>query len=241
MRIIPVLDLQGGVIVRGVAGRRQEYRAVVSQLTASCQPVDVATAFRDHFGLTELYLADLGAIAGAAPALAVYSSLRELDCRLWVDAGVRDAPMVEPLAGAGIEVVVVGLETVSGPAALAEICSQLGTRMAFSLDLKGGAPLGDVSAWKAPDALSIAAQAVATGVERVIVLDLARVGVGAGLGTEALCARLAATYPDVEIVAGGGVRGSEDLRRLRDCGVSAVLVASALHDGRLRREDLAGL
>jgi phosphoribosylformimino-5-aminoimidazole carboxamide ribotide isomerase len=241
MRIIPVLDLQGGVVVRGVAGRRQEYRPVVSRLTKSCQPADVAKAFREHFGLTELYLADLDAIAGAAPALAVYSSLRELGCRLWVDAGVRDAAMVKPLTGAGIEVVVVGLETVSGPAALAEIRLRLSARLAFSLDLKGGVPLGELSAWEAPDAWSIAAQAVATGVGRVIVLDLARVGVGTGLGTEALCARLAETYPDLEIVAGGGVRGGEDLRRLRECGVSAVLVASALHDGRLRREDLAGL
>jgi phosphoribosylformimino-5-aminoimidazole carboxamide ribotide isomerase len=102
-------------------------------------------------------------------------------------------------------------------------------------------PLGDLSAWEAPDGWSIAAQAVAAGVERVIVLDLARVGVGAGTGTEALCARLAATYPHLEIVAGGGVRDGTDLRRLRDRGVSAALIASALHDGRLRREDLAGL
>jgi uncharacterized protein related to proFAR isomerase len=34
------------------------------------------------------------------------------------------------------------------------------------------------------------------------------------------------------------VRDREDLQRLRRCGLAAVLVASALHDGRLRREDL---
>jgi uncharacterized protein related to proFAR isomerase len=40
------------------------------------------------------------------------------------------------------------------------------------------------------------------------------------------------------VTAGGGVRGPDDLRGLHACGVKAVLVASALHDGRLRREDV---
>ena len=69
MRILPVIDLKGGLVVRGVAGRRQEYRPVVSRLTPSSRPIDVAGAFRDHLGLDHLYLADLDAIAGAAPAL----------------------------------------------------------------------------------------------------------------------------------------------------------------------------
>src|SRR5579872_5647704 len=48
MRIVPVLDLLGGVVVRGVGGRRREYRPVVSRLTPSCDPLDVARAFADH-------------------------------------------------------------------------------------------------------------------------------------------------------------------------------------------------
>jgi phosphoribosylformimino-5-aminoimidazole carboxamide ribotide isomerase len=79
------------------------------------------------------------------------------------------------------------------------------------------------------------------GIRSLIVLDLARVGSGTGIGTEALCQRLAACHPDVEIVAGGGVRGVADLLRLKEIGVHGVLVASALHDGRLRRADLDGL
>jgi phosphoribosylformimino-5-aminoimidazole carboxamide ribotide isomerase len=74
----------------------------------------------------------------------------------------------------------------------------------------------------------------------LIVLDLARVGLGGGTGTEALSARLAEAYPDVEVFAGGGVRGSEDLHRLRACGAAGVLVASALHDRRLQPGDLMG-
>ncbi len=238
MRIIPVLDLMGGVVVRGVGGRRREYRPVVSQLTTSCAPLDVARAFADHFGLTELYLADLDAIGGARPAWAACDALHAGGFRLWVDAGVRGPEDARALARAGVATVVVGLETVAGPDALGEAVCELGARTVFSLDLRDGTPLGAGTGWGATDALSIAARAVGLGVRRLLVLDLARVGGGAGTGTDALCARLAAAYPQVEVSAGGGVRGGADLRRLRESGVRAALVASALHDGTLTAADL---
>ena len=74
------------------------------------------------------------------------------------------------------------------------------------------------------DPFRIAEQAIQAGVRRVLILDLAHVGVGEGTGTESLCARLTAAYPHVEFSAGGGVRGVEDLHRLRNCGVQNVLV-----------------
>jgi phosphoribosylformimino-5-aminoimidazole carboxamide ribotide isomerase len=137
--------------------------------------------------------------------------------------------------------VVVGLETVDGPDVLAETVDALGDRVVFSLDLRDGQLLGNVPAWPLHDADGIAAYAVSLGVRRILVLDLARVGVGSGLGTEKLCGLLAEEFPKIEIYAGGGVRGIGDLRRLRYERVRGALVASALHDGLLSREDLAGL
>src|SRR5207248_953553 len=86
MRVIPVLDLMNGVVVRGVAGRRSEYRPLVSRLTMSCAPEDVVAALQTHFGFTEYYVADLDAIQGAEPAWAAFAKLRKL--QLWVAAGV---------------------------------------------------------------------------------------------------------------------------------------------------------
>jgi phosphoribosylformimino-5-aminoimidazole carboxamide ribotide isomerase len=234
MRIVPVLDVTAGVVVRGIAGRRSEYRPIVSRLTTSTRPTDVAEAFRTHFGLNHLYLADLDAIAGAAPALDLYRDLWSRGFGLWVDAGVRDATDAQLLIDASLEVVV-GLETVRGPETLQQLVKRCGPeRIIFSLDLKEGQPLGDVSAWREPEAEAIAAEVFALGVRRLIVLDLARVGVIGGTGTEALCQRLAAIHPEAELIAGGGVRGAADLRRLEECGVSSALVASALHDGHLQ-------
>ncbi len=241
MRILPVLDVMQDEVVRGVGGQRHEYRPIVSRLTNSSRPLDVAGAIHKHFGLGEFYLADLDAITGGEPAWALYARLHEQGYRLWVDAGVRELTRACQLAAAGVESVVVGLETVAGPPALGEIVRALGERVVFSLDLRHGVPLGRRDAWEGQDSWGIAGQAVRLGVRRLLVLDLTRVGLGSGTGTGELCARLCATFPDVEVSAGGGLRNRGDLQALRDAGVRTALVASALHDGRLTRTDLDGL
>jgi phosphoribosylformimino-5-aminoimidazole carboxamide ribotide isomerase len=233
MRIVGVLDLMGGVVVRGVAGRRELYRPIVSNLCDSSGPAEVARALVETFALRELYLADLDAIAGAGPAWPVYDAVRRSGASVWIDAGVRDVQ--DGLRLAELGTVVVGLETVAGLDVVERLASRLGDRLVFSLDLRRGTPL----AW-GEDAEGIARSAIERGVRRVLVLDLARVGIGEGTGTENLCASLAAGHPGVEISAGGGVRGRADLERLSACGVQAVLVASALHDGRLMRDDVGG-
>ena len=241
LRVLPVLDLKAGKVVRGIAGRRQDYRPIVSRLEDSAEPADIARALH-QFGFTETYVADLDAIAGAAPEWTSYAAIREAGLRLWVDAGVCDCPLAERLAQAGVHKIIAGLETVAGPEALARICNHLGPEaVVFSLDLKDGEPIGNLAQWGSADPASLVGWAVEAGVRSVIVLDLARVGTGQGIGTHAVCRELLARWPNLEVIAGGGVRDLADVRSLWDLGVQRVLVASALHDGRLRPEDLAGL
>lgn len=239
MPIVPVLDIMQGQVVRGIAGRRHEYRPIVSSLCRSSMPCDVARALHEEFGLRDFYLADLDAIGGALPARATYDALHADGYRLWVDAGVRSAADACRVAVMGVHRVVVGLETLEGPEALAACCRTLGTdRIVFSLDLKEGKPLGDLRRWRDASAEGIVQHAIDAGVTRLLVLDLAQVGTGGGTGTDALCARLHETHPGLSLAAGGGVRGIGDVLRLYGCGVRDVLVASALHDGRISRDDL---
>jgi phosphoribosylformimino-5-aminoimidazole carboxamide ribotide isomerase len=237
MKVIPVLDLQRGCVVRGIGGRRSEYRP----LTPDCHPSTVAHSFRERFGLTELYLADLDAIAGAPPAVSVYAELHRHGFALWVDAGIRTGADADLLLSSGIESVVVGLETLTGPEVLRDLCEDDSLHIVFSLDLREGVPLGDVSKWTGAEAKLIAQQAIDLGAQRLLLLDLARVGTKAGIGTEPLARQLITAHPGIAISVGGGVRGADDLRRLKRMGLHAVLVASALHDARIRPEHLAGL
>lgn len=238
MQIIPVLDVRAGVVVHAVRGRRADYAPLMSCLTRSTRPADVGRAVRHHFGFDHFYLADLDAIAGGPPDVRTYAAIRDLGVSLWVDAGLRSEADAERLASTGIQGIVVGLETVHGPAVVAGLCRTLGPRVIFSLDLRGGMPLGDVGPWGTRDPGEIAARAVACGVCKLIVLDLARVGTGEATGTEALCRRIAGAFPGVDVIAGGGLAGPAHLARLAAVGVRSALVCSALHDGRLRPENV---
>jgi phosphoribosylformimino-5-aminoimidazole carboxamide ribotide isomerase len=234
MRIIPVMDLKGGHVVHAVGGRRDEYRPIRSRLVDSSCPEIVARTFRDRLNLNELYVADLDAIAGVEPAWGVYRTLAGMDLGLLVDAGVRDVATAQAVQEAGVSGVVVGLETVGGPQLLREIVTRIGRDAVwFSLDLKGGQPLGDVSGWRDSSAEGIAAEVIESGVRRLIVLDLTRVGERGGTGTEDLCRQLLDAEPELQLVAGGGIRDNADLDRLAAIGVSGALVATAIHEKRI--------
>ena len=237
MRLIPVIDVKNGLVVRGVGGRRDEYQPIVSCLTASAEPLTVVRALIEAVHPAEIYIADLNAIKGDVPAWAIYRDLRTLGVPLWVDAGVRLVDDAVKLAEAGIAGVICGLETLTGPTTLVQIVERLGAkRVIFSLDLKNGRLLGNIAAWSlAPDEpVALAGKICAMGVRQLIVLDLAAVGEGSGVATLDLCRTISTNFPGLQIYAGGGVRGHDDLARLSAAGVAGALVASALHAGRIK-------
>lgn len=240
MLIYPVLDLKAGCVVHGVAGERQRYRPVRSRLVASAAPLEVARAYRRHFGFSSLYVADLDAIGGAPPALEILRELRGEGFSLLVDAGPRSAAEAEPLVALGGTRAVACLETLSGPRQLDDMVRDLGAgQLVFSLDLKGGRPISPSDDWP-EEPLAIARRAGEAGVREILLLDLARVGSRDGPAHLGLCREIVEDLPGRRLLTGGGVRGPADLRLLEATGVAGVLLASALHDGTLRPEDFDG-
>jgi phosphoribosylformimino-5-aminoimidazole carboxamide ribotide isomerase len=129
------------------------------------------------------------------------------------------------------------------PDKLAEICAAVGgDRAAFSLDLREGEPIVSSRVLNHPardePAHVVAERAADAGVGAVIVIDLARVGMGLGLDF-GLVGRVREAVPGLTLLAGGGVRGPDDIARLEDAGCDGVLVATALHDGRLGADEVA--
>jgi phosphoribosylformimino-5-aminoimidazole carboxamide ribotide isomerase len=233
--VIGVLDLRHGVAVHAVAGDRQHYapaRMTAVQHVAPGDAVAIAGAYV-ALGLTQIYVADLDAIVDRAPQRPLVRSISGVGAPLWVDAGIRSADEAHAALENGAGRLVIGLETLPSWETFDSLCREVGSeRTAFSLDLRHGTPLaGSVEiAVQRPESLVV--RAVDAGATAVIVLDLARVGTGTGLDL-GLLARVRAAAPGITLIAGGGVRGRDDLVRLRDSGCDAALVATALLNGQL--------
>lgn len=244
LQIIGVLDLRDGRAVHARAGNRDRYAAVQN---AGGWPIDpgnartLAEIYTDVLGISDIYAADLDAILDQQPQDDVTRDLASMPSPLWLDAGVRSVHDAQRAVRLGASRVIVGLETLPSFDVLAQISDAIGSdRVVFSLDLRDGEPV-IADGVQLPSALypeNIAKAAASSGAGTVIVIDLARVGTGKGLDTD-LLGEIRAAAPAVNLVAGGGVRGFDDLVSLAKTGCSGALLATALHNGRIGASEIA--
>jgi phosphoribosylformimino-5-aminoimidazole carboxamide ribotide isomerase len=240
MRVIPVIDLKGGVAVHAVRGERERYRPLRSSIADGADPVPVARAVRAALGLDELYVADLDAIAGGPGHPELLAALAG-EARTMVDAGAVTPAAVARLIELGAARVIVGTESLPGVDALRRLRAERpDAPLVVSLDLHAGAVLSPDPALARAAPAEVLARLADAGAPEAIVLDLARVGSGEGPDV-ALIAELRARAPGVELLAGGGVRDAADLRALADAGAAGALVATALHSGAISASELLAL
>ena len=242
MKVIPVIDILNGIVVHAVRGKRREYQPLQSSLCNSVQPLEVSKAFK-ALGFSDLYIADLDAIAGSSVNFQVFMRIaKETGHKLIVDAGVSDLETIGKLLDCGISKVIIGTETLQSKSFVDEAVRLFGSeRVIISLDLMGEKVLVRPGFDGSKNPMRLLREFKEMGVSRVIVLDLARVGSDEGVNNDFLKKVLKASAMDVCV--GGGVRDLEDLVKLKDLGVSGVLVATALHSGKISIEELkhAGL
>ena len=186
-----------------------------------------------------MYVADLDAIAGRGDHLGTVGELADgLGAEPWVDAGVSDEDAAARLLGAGAARVIIGTETLSEISALRALLDAFSAgQLIVSLDMGERGVLSRCSTLtgRAPmEALELLA---AEGVGDVILLALASVGTGAGPDVGTLRDARAA-FPQLGLIAGGGVRDAEDLRVLAAAGADGVLLATALHRGWIDAADI---
>jgi phosphoribosylformimino-5-aminoimidazole carboxamide ribotide isomerase len=183
-------------------------------------------------------VADLDAIEGRSTNDELVPELARRGFRAWVDAGITDPGRVRRTLEAGAERVIVGLETLSGAAALAKIAeADTRGRLAFSLDLRDGRPIVGAPDLVGATPLELAARAHDAGYRTVIVLDLGRVG-GLGGPAQDVLPELRARFPEMELIIGGGVGGLDDLRDAAARGCDGALVGTAIHTDRITRREI---
>lgn len=227
MELIPVIDLMGGAVVHARRGARDAYRPIETPLCAGAGPLDVADGLLALGAFRTLYIADLDAIAGKGGHDAVLGRLaaRHPALGLWVDAGEAEPAALARRVAEGPGRPVVGSESLASLDAAVEALAASGG--VLSLDYGPEGPRGPAELHARPSLWP----------DAVIVMTLARVGAGEGPDLDRL-GDILARAEGRRVYAAGGVRDVADLHRLADLGIAGVLLASALHDGRLSRHDI---
>src|SRR5436190_7671532 len=112
MRVLPVLDLKNGCVVHARAGRRSDYQPLQSVWCEhASDPVALTNAFRDRFGVTEWYIADLDSLQGIGDQRELIDSLQVSGLRLWLDAGMRTVTQATRWLDTGLHRLVIASET----------------------------------------------------------------------------------------------------------------------------------
>ncbi len=242
MKIIPVIDVLEGRVVHAVRGRRKEYQPLKSNLCASTNPVDVAAALK-ALGFSELYVADLDAITRGQVNLSIFKNIADkTGLELMVDAGIDTLEKAEKMLESHVSKVIIGTETLPSVSLVAEAVKRFGSeRVVVSLDLMGDRVLSGFELGALAKPMALLRMFQEAGVSQVIVLDLARVGSGEGVNLPFL--REVLRNFTAKVFVGGGVRDVKDLVELKNIGVFGVLVATALHSGKISLKELkqAGL
>ncbi|HET8625587.1 MAG TPA: HisA/HisF-related TIM barrel protein [Gemmatimonadales bacterium] len=250
MEVIPVIDVTRGVAVHAQGGDRSAYPPVKSAVVPEHpgDAVALVRAYRDVLGAVACYVADLDALQGGPVQRGLIRELAGFQTgfagELLVDAAASGPDGALEVLSCGASDAIIGMETLRSFADLRAIIEVAGAnRVVFGLDLRLGAPiisplLDDAAGH--PDAMSLADQAVDSGVTAVLVLDLARIGSGCGVDL-GLVDALRRRHPQIRLLAGGGVLTRKDLERMEDAGCDGALVASAIHAGRIGADDVAAL
>jgi phosphoribosylformimino-5-aminoimidazole carboxamide ribotide isomerase len=230
--IVGVIDLLEGRAVHARGGNRATYEPV-SVPGAPAGDAAALAAFYADLGLDDVYVADLTALGGGAWQREEIGRVGQHVRSLWLDAGVTESTGAAAARELGASHVIVGLETLPSMEALEALCANGHHDVVFSLDLRNRQMMGSSSLVADLTPSDVARQAEAAGVGTIIVLDVARVGIGHGCDFQTLTA-IRTAVPSVTLLAGGGVRDAHDIGRLQDAGCDGALIATAILSGTLR-------
>jgi phosphoribosylformimino-5-aminoimidazole carboxamide ribotide isomerase len=232
VEIVPVIDLLDGQVVRAQRGERDHYRPINSALCQSSNPLEVTHRLLGLYPFKILYIADLDAIQKRGNHLSTITSIRKTypNIDIWLDGGFSNLADCHPWQNLNITFVI-GSESMSSIEQLHQMRSTLGdAQLVLSLDWHNEVPQGSSTLFENTEKWP----------QRVIIMPLARVGSYAGPDMIKLKMMLSLSGAR-SIYAAGGIRDIHDLHALKALGVSGSLLASALHDQAIDKNDLMSL
>ncbi len=236
MMIFPAIDLSKGRVVRLWKGRFDR------ETVYDHNPAAVARRFQAA-GARRLHVVDLdGTRREESIQIAAIAALAEVGLPVQVGGGIRGLEDAQRLFDSGVSAVIVGSLAVRDVAVTRTLFEQFGERVVLALDCRvgeDGVPRVLTAGWTVEEALSVSellAQYVGSGAQRILCTDIECDGTLAGPNAE-LYTGLVADFPDIEVIASGGVRDLDHVRHLQAIGCAGVIIGRALYENSLSLED----
>lgn len=235
MIIFPAIDLRHGRVVRLKQGR------VDAETEYSDDPAQVAWRWQNE-GAEWLHIVNLDGAFGEDSS----ANLRELTriisavkIPVQFGGGLRDLASIEAAFVLGVARVVIGTAAIENPQLVSDAIVRFGAdRIVVGIDARGGVVA--TRGWVARsnvNAIELAKQMRARGVERIVYTDIARDGMLRGIDATAIAelGRMA----NVGVIASGGVASVEDIITLRaHPEIEGVIVGQALYSEKVSLKDL---
>lgn len=234
MELIPAIDIIDGQCVRLTKGdyaQKTVYRN---------HPWEVAKEF-ETYGFKRLHVVDLD---GAKAKHIVNSEVLQkitTETSLTVDfgGGIKTDEDIEKAFASGAKMVTVGSIAVTNPELFLSWIKKYGAdRMILGADVRNGKI--SINGWKedsSEDLLPFLRKYVDAGVTNVLCTEISKDGTLQGPAID-LYKRIMQEYPNLHLIASGGVSSIDDIKALEAAGIPAVVFGKAIYEGRINLKEL---
>ena len=223
-RIIFVIDILRGIVVHAIKGERSKYQPVSgSKVCDSSAPLDIIQALSPR----EVYIADLDRLQHQGDNFELIGKI-SAKTRTMADIGAQNLNDVEKCAKIS-DTVILGTETASFDL-IEKAAVRFPGRINISIDMKNWKVLTKDRNMDVEPA-ELVKRLNDHKIRDIIVLELTRVGTGAGIDDDFLKDIVAISSHNV--LVGGGIKDMDDIEALKRIGISGALVATAVHYGKI--------
>lgn len=237
MYIIPAIDIIDGKCVRLTQGDYAQKKVYNED------PLEVAKRFADA-GITRLHLVDLD--GAKAKHIVNYKVLERIATRtdLHIDfgGGLKQDEDLRIAFESGAAQITGGTVAVKNPDRFLAWLERYGAeRIILGADVKNGKIA--VSGWQEEsqeELLPFLERYLAAGVRYAICTDVSKDGLLQGAALE-LYADIRERFPNLQLIASGGVTSIEEVNRLREIGCFGAIIGKAIYEGHIRLEDLVAI
>lgn len=234
MTIIPAIDIINGKCVRLTKG---DY---AQQKIYNENPVEVAKQFADA-GIKRLHLVDLdGAKAGKIVNLSVLESIAAAT-NLVIDfgGGIKTINDIDSVFNAGAAMATIGSLAVKKPALVEEWLMEFGAdKFLIGADVLNGKI--KISGWLEDGGIEIFSfigKMIGLGATNIFCTDISKDGVMEGPSID-LYKEIILQYPEINLIASGGVSKFDDVVELKEIGCSGAIIGKAIYEGNITLQQL---